>query len=137
MASKKQKERYNLYVNKLSINDINILKVLEELGVRHKDPRSFWPIVDKARKNYNMTNDETFKTLEHLEKIGYIEGNGNILSLTEQMDRKMYPQERETMTGEYSAEQRKAARYKMLEKIYEETGGLKFLLLIFMKLEKN
>lgn len=110
-------------MNKLSVNDINILKVLEELGVRHKDPRSLWPIVDKARKNYNMTNNETYKTLEHLEKIGYIEGNGNILTLTEQMDRKMYPQGRETMTGEYSAEQRKAARYKMLEKIYEETGG--------------
>jgi hypothetical protein len=110
-------------VNKLSINDINILRVLEELGVRHKDPRSFWPIVDKARKNYKMTNDETFKTIKHLEEIGYIEGNGTILSLTEQMDRKMYPQGRNTMTGEYSAEQRKAARFKMLEKIYEETGG--------------
>jgi|GEM_PF-958962 len=111
-------------MNKLSTKDMNILKVLDKLGVRFKNPCNIWPVVDSARINYNMSNNETYDTLKHLEEIGYIETNGAYISMTEQQDNKIYSQNAETINGrEYTIEQRKAARFKMLEKIYSEVGG--------------
>jgi hypothetical protein len=87
------------------------------------NPCSIWVIVDGARTEYNMTNEETFKTLEHLEEIKYIEVKGSYLSLTPEMEKKRYTKEGEKMNCEYTIEQRKAARFIMLEKIYNEAGG--------------
>jgi Mn-dependent DtxR family transcriptional regulator len=103
---------------------MNILRVLEKLKVRYRNPINLWPIVDGARNGYSMSNTETYDVLNNLEKIGYIEIKNNYISLTEKQDNKIYSQRREIMNGEYTIDQRKAARFKMLEKIYMETGGV-------------
>ena len=110
-------------MNKLSINDIIILKILEEKNVRHKNPCHFLDILDRARTGYSMNRDEAYISFENLENLNFIEGNGSVISFTEQMDKKFYSNRSGTMTGEYTIEQRKAARYKMLEEIYKATGG--------------
>jgi hypothetical protein len=110
-------------MNKFAMNDINILNILERRKVRYNNPCQIMPILDSARNDYGMNNDEVYKSLEYLGNIDFLEGRGAIISFTQQIDIKFYSQRSETMAGDFTLEQRKAARYKMLEKIYEGTGG--------------
>jgi len=61
--------------------------------------------------------------LTYLKEINYIEENGRVLSLTEYSDKKIFDKRGKTMIEQYTLEQKKAARFKMLEKFYQESGG--------------
>jgi len=110
-------------MKKFTMNDIYILKVFEKKGIRHKNPIHFLDLLDSLRDEYGMSRKEVFNSLTYLKEINYIEENGSVLSLTEYSDEKIYAKRGETMIEQYTLEQKKAARFKMLEKFYQESGG--------------
>jgi hypothetical protein len=110
-------------MNKLSENDINILKVLEKNGVRAKNPITNIKLLDDLHRYYSMKQDEIIRSLEYLEEIKYIEGTERFISLTESFDNQIYTKRGERMANNYTLDQKKVARFKMLEKFYLESGG--------------
>jgi len=108
---------------KLTENDSNILDFFNKNGIRHKNPIQIMPLMDNLQKYYHMSRDEIYVSLEKLEEQNIIEGNRTIISLTEQYDKKIYEKRSVIMKGQYTIEEKKAARFKMLEKIYKESGG--------------
>ena len=110
-------------MNQLTMNEANILKLLEKMGKRHREPISTMHLLDCLRKEYSMSREEALNSLIHLGEMDYLEGNDSYISLTEQYDKKLYGKRGEAMNGVYTIEQKKAARFKMIEKIYQETGG--------------
>jgi hypothetical protein len=110
-------------MNKLSENDVNILEVLEKNRVRAKNPITIIKLLDDLRRYYSMKQDEIIRSLEYLEEIRYIEGSERFISLTESFDNQIYMKKGEKMANNYTLEQKKAARFKMLEKFYLESGG--------------
>jgi hypothetical protein len=110
-------------MNQLTMNEANILKLLEKMGKRHREPISTMHLLDCLRKEYSMSREEALNSLIQLGEMDYLEGNDSYISLTEQYDKKLYGKRGEAMNGVYTIEQKKAARFKMIEKIYQETGG--------------
>lgn len=110
-------------MNKFTINDSNILDFFEKNGTRYKRPINYMPLMDGLEKNYHMSRDEIFTSLKKLEELNIIEGNGSLISLTEHYDQKINQKRSTVMEKQYTIEEKKVARFKMLEKIYEESGG--------------
>ena len=110
-------------MNKFSENDVKILNTLEKNGVRAKNPITLTKLFDDLRRYYSMNRDEIIQSLETLEKIGYIEGNERFISLTECFDNQIYMKKGEKMANNYTLDQKKASRFKMLEKFYLESSG--------------
>jgi hypothetical protein len=110
-------------MNKFTVNDINVLAQLVKMGVRHKKPCNIMPLMDSLQKYYYMSREEIFKSLEFLEHINYIETKAQFLSLTEQFDVQTYENRKKTMGNNYTLDVKKATRFRILEKVYNETGG--------------
>jgi len=108
---------------KLSENDANILKILGKNGIRWRNPIAVMKLLDELRRCYSMSQKEIMQSLAFLEETGYIEGRANYISLTERFDNQIYQKKSEIMTNCYTLDQKKAARFKMLEKLYLESGG--------------
>ena len=108
---------------KLTENDSNILDFFNRKGIRYKNPIQLMPLMDNLQKHYHMSRDEICVSLQYLEEQNIIEGNGTIISLTEQYDKKVYEKRSIIMKRQYTISEKKAARFKMLERIYKESGG--------------
>ncbi|GHV79245.1 hypothetical protein AGMMS49944_10360 [Spirochaetia bacterium] len=110
-------------MNKFSVNDINVLDYFGKKGIRHKNPIHFIPLFDEIQKKYHMSRDEIRKSLDCLEKIGYVEDHPVMVSLTKVFDDQIYGQRSRAVTNSFSLEQKKAARFKMLAKLYDLSDG--------------
>jgi hypothetical protein len=110
-------------MNQLTMNEANILKLLEKMGKRHREPISTMYLLDCLRKEYSMNREEACNSLNNLEEMDYLEVNDRYISLTEQYDKKLYGKKGETMDENFTIEQKKEARFRMMEKIYKEYGG--------------
>jgi hypothetical protein len=110
-------------MNKLSRNDVFVLSALEALGVRHRNPCSTMKLLDDLRTKYNMTQEESIKSMKYLGELDYLDGNGRFISFSKKFDDKLFQERSIPMTANYTLPERKAARFKMLEKIYSEAGG--------------
>jgi len=109
-------------MNQLTMNEANILKLLEKMGKRHREPIWTMHLLDCLRKEYSMNKEEACNSLNHLEEMDYLEVDDRYVSLTEQYDKKLYGKRGETMDENYTIEQKKEARFRMMEKIYNEYG---------------
>jgi len=110
-------------MKKYTINESNILNFFYKNGVRYKNPIHWTTLIDSLKKQYNMNMEEIQATLKCFEELEIIESNGSIISLTKQYDNKIYKKRSVVMEGQYTIEEKKAARFRMLEKIYQESGG--------------
>ena len=111
------------YMDKLTINESNILNYFYRNGVRFKNPVHWTDLILNLKKHFNLNMDEINTALRRLEELNIVEGNGSSISLTEKYDKKIYEKRGVIMDEQYTIEDKKAARLRMLEKIYQETGG--------------
>ncbi len=110
-------------MNVFSLNDLYVLSCLERLGVRKSNPCSTMHLLDKLKENYRMSREEAISTIVHLGEIGYVDGNDRFISFSDTFDDMIFKEKEKTMDKEYSLQEKKAARFKLLETIYKEAGG--------------
>ncbi len=112
-------------MNKFSLNDVSVLQVLEEMQARYRSARSVMVLFDKLQINHGISQQEALNSLQYLEKINYVavNGRGSHISLTEYLDSLLSQGREKILNNFYSLEEKKAARFKMLEKLYMESGS--------------
>lgn len=110
-------------MNKLTINDVAVLNCIEMLHVGKNNPCATIHLIDQLQRQFNMDRKESIDAINHLGLIDYLDGNDRFVALSSKLSSLISNDKEKTMDKVYSLDEKKAARFKLLEALYKESGG--------------